>query len=129
MSAKQKIYRIVLTRGDDTEYHYFEAKKVDTALWHFHLITGIPKGSWTDKKNLEYAIPPEMCDNCEIKVEIITKNLVWEEEDAKFPLRDWHSEVADDNTRQGYWNWVFHEKENLVIDRLTDTEPEPTNYY
>ena len=27
-------------------------------------------------------------------------------EDVDYPVRDWQHEVAEDNTRQGYWDWV-----------------------
>ncbi|AJD54470.1 hypothetical protein SAMN02744133_108201 [Thalassospira xiamenensis M-5 = DSM 17429] len=27
-------------------------------------------------------------------------------EHAEFPLKDWQAEVADDNTRVAYWEWV-----------------------
>ena len=29
----------------------------------------------------------------------------WEEH-PKYPITDWHHEVADDNTRLGYWEWA-----------------------
>ena len=32
-------------------------------------------------------------------------------EDSDYPLRDWRHEVADDNTRLGYWEWVRDRKE------------------
>ena len=32
-------------------------------------------------------------------------------EDPDYPLRDWRHEVADDNTRLGYWQWVRDRRE------------------
>jgi hypothetical protein len=32
------------------------------------------------------------------------------EEDPDFPLVDWRHEVADDNTRLGYRDWVHHQR-------------------
>ena len=31
----------------------------------------------------------------------------WGEGDKGYPLEDWRSEVQDNNTRLGYWDWVF----------------------
>ena len=27
------------------------------------------------------------------------------------PIEDWRSEIANDNTRQGYWEWAFQREE------------------
>lgn len=32
-------------------------------------------------------------------------------QDPDYPLEDWQSEVADDNTRLGYWDWVVVSRE------------------
>ncbi len=31
-------------------------------------------------------------------------------EDAKYPVSDWQLEVANNNTRLGYWDWVNKKK-------------------
>lgn len=30
----------------------------------------------------------------------------WWSEDSDYPVADWQHEVAEDNTRLGYWDWV-----------------------
>ena len=32
-------------------------------------------------------------------------------EDPEFPVSDWRHEVAEDNTRSGYWEWVAAQRE------------------
>lgn len=32
-------------------------------------------------------------------------------EDEVFPAADWKAEVANDDTRLGYWEWVAHKRE------------------
>jgi len=43
--------------------------------------------------------------------------------DPRFPVEDWKAEVANDETRTGYWAWVEHK-----ID-LGDPDPEPGPTY
>lgn len=31
--------------------------------------------------------------------------------DEEFPVSDWQAEVAANNTRLGYWDWVEHQRE------------------
>ncbi len=31
--------------------------------------------------------------------------------DEKYPVADWQFEVANDDTRLGYWDWVEHQRE------------------
>lgn len=31
----------------------------------------------------------------------------WEGEDPESPLADWKYEVANDDTRLGYWEWAY----------------------
>jgi hypothetical protein len=38
---------------------------------------------------------------------------VWGEH-PDYPISDWKYEVANDDTRQGYWGWVLHQIENSV---------------
>lgn len=33
-------------------------------------------------------------------------------EDKDFPIEDWQYDVANGDTRLGYWNWVKHNKES-----------------
>ena len=40
---------------------------------------------------------------------------VWDEADD-FPLCDWQTEVANDDTRLGYWDWVRAQRENQEDD-------------
>ena len=42
--------------------------------------------------------------------------------DHRFPVEDWQAEVANDETRLGYWAWV----ENRIDMAEEDTEPGPT---
>lgn len=35
---------------------------------------------------------------------------IWDE-DEDYPVQDWQHEVAEDNTRAGYWDWVASQKE------------------
>lgn len=35
---------------------------------------------------------------------------IWSE-DPEHPVADWKYEVANDDTRLGYWEWVGHQKE------------------
>lgn len=32
-------------------------------------------------------------------------------EDAEYPVDDWKYEVANDDTRRGYWDWVDSQRE------------------
>lgn len=40
----------------------------------------------------------------------------WDEH-ADYPLADWQHEVAEDNTRLGYVEWVSHQQEADADDR------------
>lgn len=40
---------------------------------------------------------------------------IWDE-DEDYPVADWQDEVANNDTRLGYWEWVHHRKES---DRAT----------
>ena len=40
---------------------------------------------------------------------------IWET-DPEFPRKDWRQEVGEESTQLGYWDWVEHQKEALVIE-------------
>lgn len=37
----------------------------------------------------------------------------------EYPVSDWQAEVANDDTRQGYWEWVESKKESDEDNALT----------
>lgn len=37
-------------------------------------------------------------------------------EDADFPVGDWQFEVANDDTRLGYWDWVLTHREHAEAE-------------
>jgi hypothetical protein len=39
---------------------------------------------------------------------------VWDD-DEQFPIEDWRSEVINDDTRLGYWEWVYHGRQ-IALD-------------
>ena len=41
----------------------------------------------------------------------MTNNKSHWDEDEKYPVKDWQYEVANDDTRIGYLEWVEHTKE------------------
>ena len=40
--------------------------------------------------------------------------------DPEFPVADWQYEVANDDTRQGYWEWVAQNKEEAAASRKAE---------
>lgn len=42
--------------------------------------------------------------------EIPDNTSVWDD-DPEYPIEDWRSEIINDYTRIGYWEWVYHCKE------------------
>lgn len=51
----------------------------------------------------------------ELKVDHIEVGNHWDEQ-KDYPVEDWRREVADDNTRLGYMEWVVHQREmNLPV--------------
>jgi len=46
----------------------------------------------------------------ELAVEHLEVGYVWDE-DKEYPVEDWRHEVAEDNTRLGYLEWVVHQRE------------------
>ena len=43
-------------------------------------------------------------------------NPYWYEENKKYPINDWKTEVWDGDTRLGYWDWVEAKIESEVVD-------------
>ncbi len=41
----------------------------------------------------------------------------WRDEDADYPLADWRYDVANNDTRLGYRDWVEHNKESRDGDK------------
>lgn len=41
---------------------------------------------------------------------LIDERGMWGEH-PDYPVQDWQSQVADDDTRLGYWQWVANEKQ------------------
>jgi len=50
--------------------------------------------------------------NYEMKIKAMNPPSHWDE-DEKYPVKDWQYEVANDDTRIGYLEWVEHAKEQL----------------
>lgn len=48
---------------------------------------------------------------------------VWDEDD-QFPAEDWQYEVANGDTRRGYWDWVKAKQEEAQAERQPDDDPE-----
>ena len=46
-----------------------------------------------------------------------TKKSHWDE-DEKYPVKDWQYEVANDDTRIGYLEWVEHSRFQASADRV-----------
>lgn len=42
----------------------------------------------------------------------------------EYPLSDWRSEVANNETREGYWDWVEHEFECATDEEENESEEE-----
>ncbi len=40
--------------------------------------------------------------------------------DPEFPVGDWQYEVSNDETRQGYWEWVEQKKDEEEAEREHD---------
>jgi hypothetical protein len=49
-------------------------------------------------------------------------------EDREFPVADWRAEVADDNTRQSYVDWVASQRGELADNVLAEPAPLPPNW-
>lgn len=48
---------------------------------------------------------------------------IWDEH-PDFPVSDWQAEVADDDTRAGYWDWVLSQKESRENDEAEQDDEE-----
>lgn len=53
-----------------------------------------------------------LCANCRPRAEHPAEPIeYWGEADRQYPEADWQRDVADGNTRQGYWEWVAASRE------------------
>jgi hypothetical protein len=48
---------------------------------------------------------------------------IWDEH-AEYPVSDWQAEVADNDTRASYWDWVLSQKESRENDEAEEDDKE-----
>lgn len=56
-----------------------------------------------------------VCEECTDQNETVCKHNglvdVWSIDDTEFPVSDWQAEVANNDTRLGYFEWLQHRRE------------------
>ncbi len=79
---------------------------------HFPIALALPIEDPEQRLTAGEEIPAGECPKCGACAFVIKPATdVWAE-NAKYPIADWQHEVANDDTRQGYLNWVEHMKES-----------------